>query len=82
MVVVGPQSQKLSWGVCVCVWREGCRVCREGKEWTHTNLFISALSYVGRRSSSNLAIVEVKMLSGFSPMEGTIQSVSLFCFFI
>ncbi|KAM9674111.1 alpha-2-macroglobulin-like protein 1 [Trichechus inunguis] len=28
-------------------------------------------SYVGSRSSSNLAVVEVKMLSGFSPMEGT-----------
>lgn len=32
-------------------------------------------SYVGSRSSSNLAIVEVKMLSGFSPTEGTIQSL-------
>ncbi|XP_053081769.1 alpha-2-macroglobulin-like protein 1 isoform X2 [Acinonyx jubatus] len=30
-------------------------------------------SYVGSRSSSNMAIVEVKMLSGFSPMEGTNQ---------
>ncbi|XP_032014868.1 alpha-2-macroglobulin-like protein 1 [Hylobates moloch] len=30
-------------------------------------------SYVGGRSSSNMAIVEVKMLSGFSPMEGTNQ---------
>ncbi|XP_032126250.1 alpha-2-macroglobulin-like protein 1 [Sapajus apella] len=30
-------------------------------------------SYVGSRSSSNMAIVEVKMLSGFSPMEGTSQ---------
>lgn len=30
-------------------------------------------SYVGSRSSSNMAIVEVKMLSGFSPMEGTHQ---------
>ncbi|XP_036038664.1 alpha-2-macroglobulin-like protein 1 [Onychomys torridus] len=30
-------------------------------------------SYVGSRSSSNMAIVEVKMLSGFSPMEGTRQ---------
>ncbi|XP_031526558.2 alpha-2-macroglobulin-like protein 1 [Vicugna pacos] len=30
-------------------------------------------SYVGSRSSSNMAIVEVKMLSGFSPMEGTKQ---------
>ncbi|XP_028388838.1 alpha-2-macroglobulin-like protein 1 [Phyllostomus discolor] len=30
-------------------------------------------SYVGSRSSSNMAIVEVKMLSGFSPMEGTDQ---------
>ncbi|XP_006875521.1 PREDICTED: alpha-2-macroglobulin-like protein 1 [Chrysochloris asiatica] len=27
-------------------------------------------SYVGSRSSSNMAIVEVKMLSGFNPMEG------------
>ncbi|KAK2505055.1 hypothetical protein MC885_020269 [Smutsia gigantea] len=32
-------------------------------------------SYVGSRSSSNLAIVEVKMLSGFSPTEGTSQSL-------
>ncbi|XP_024435375.3 alpha-2-macroglobulin-like protein 1 [Desmodus rotundus] len=30
-------------------------------------------SYVGSRSSSNMAIVEVKMLSGFSPTEGTNQ---------
>ncbi|XP_032203069.1 alpha-2-macroglobulin-like protein 1 isoform X1 [Mustela erminea] len=30
-------------------------------------------SYVGSRSSSNMVIVEVKMLSGFSPMEGTNQ---------
>ncbi|XP_017749735.1 PREDICTED: alpha-2-macroglobulin-like protein 1 [Rhinopithecus bieti] len=30
-------------------------------------------SYVGSRSSSNMVIVEVKMLSGFSPMEGTSQ---------
>ncbi|XP_037060065.1 alpha-2-macroglobulin-like protein 1 [Peromyscus leucopus] len=30
-------------------------------------------SYVGSRSSSNMAIVEVKMLSGFSPVEGTKQ---------
>ncbi|KAF6338697.1 alpha-2-macroglobulin like 1 [Rhinolophus ferrumequinum] len=30
-------------------------------------------SYVGSRTSSNMAIVEVKMLSGFSPMEGTNQ---------
>ncbi|XP_015419559.1 PREDICTED: alpha-2-macroglobulin-like protein 1 [Myotis davidii] len=30
-------------------------------------------SYVGSRSSSNMAIVEVKMLSGFNPMEGTDQ---------
>ncbi|XP_040594422.1 alpha-2-macroglobulin-like protein 1 isoform X3 [Mesocricetus auratus] len=30
-------------------------------------------SYVGSRSSSNMAIVEVKMLSGFSPIEGTKQ---------
>ncbi|XP_043736825.1 alpha-2-macroglobulin-like protein 1 isoform X2 [Cervus elaphus] len=30
-------------------------------------------SYVGSRSSSNMAIVEVKMLSGFSPVEGTNQ---------
>ncbi|TKC52175.1 hypothetical protein EI555_018153 [Monodon monoceros] len=30
-------------------------------------------SYVGSRSSSNMVIVEVKMLSGFSPMEGTHQ---------
>nr|XP_014706448.1 alpha-2-macroglobulin-like protein 1 isoform X1 [Equus asinus] len=30
-------------------------------------------SYVGSRSSSNMAIVEVKMLSGFSPMDGTNQ---------
>uniref|UniRef100_A0A2K5CR88 Alpha-2-macroglobulin like 1 n=1 Tax=Aotus nancymaae TaxID=37293 RepID=A0A2K5CR88_AOTNA len=30
-------------------------------------------SYVGSRSSSNMAIVEVKMLSGFSPTEGTSQ---------
>lgn len=30
-------------------------------------------SYTGSRSSSNMAIVEVKMLSGFSPMEGTKQ---------
>uniref|UniRef100_A0A667GMA5 Alpha-2-macroglobulin like 1 n=1 Tax=Lynx canadensis TaxID=61383 RepID=A0A667GMA5_LYNCA len=30
-------------------------------------------SYVGSRGSSNMAIVEVKMLSGFSPMEGTNQ---------
>ncbi|KAM8912429.1 alpha-2-macroglobulin-like protein 1 [Lycaon pictus] len=30
-------------------------------------------SYVGSRSSSNMAIVEVKMLSGFSPKEGTNQ---------
>ncbi|XP_053410606.1 alpha-2-macroglobulin-like protein 1 [Nycticebus coucang] len=28
-------------------------------------------SYVGSRNSSNMAIVEVKMLSGFSPLEGT-----------
>ncbi|XP_037703143.1 LOW QUALITY PROTEIN: alpha-2-macroglobulin-like protein 1 [Choloepus didactylus] len=28
-------------------------------------------SYVGSRTSSNMAIVEVKMLSGFSPVEGT-----------
>uniref|UniRef100_F7IAK8 Alpha-2-macroglobulin like 1 n=1 Tax=Callithrix jacchus TaxID=9483 RepID=F7IAK8_CALJA len=32
-------------------------------------------SYVGSRSSSNMAIVEVKMLSGFNPMEGTSQSL-------
>ncbi|KAL1790170.1 alpha-2-macroglobulin 1, partial [Sigmodon hispidus] len=32
-------------------------------------------SYVGSRSSSNMAIVEVKMLSGFSPVEGTKQSL-------
>uniref|UniRef100_A0A8C0JWJ8 Alpha-macroglobulin receptor-binding domain-containing protein n=1 Tax=Canis lupus dingo TaxID=286419 RepID=A0A8C0JWJ8_CANLU len=37
-------------------------------------------SYVGSRSSSNMAIVEVKMLSGFSPKEGTNQLVSLFYF--
>uniref|UniRef100_A0A2K5ZTY0 Alpha-2-macroglobulin like 1 n=1 Tax=Mandrillus leucophaeus TaxID=9568 RepID=A0A2K5ZTY0_MANLE len=30
-------------------------------------------SYVGSRSSSNMVIVEVKLLSGFSPMEGTSQ---------
>uniref|UniRef100_A0A8C5VC95 Alpha-2-macroglobulin like 1 n=1 Tax=Microcebus murinus TaxID=30608 RepID=A0A8C5VC95_MICMU len=30
-------------------------------------------SYVGSRNSSNMAIVEVKMLSGFSPVEGTSQ---------
>ncbi|KAM6214236.1 alpha-2-macroglobulin-like protein 1 [Rhynchocyon petersi] len=30
-------------------------------------------SYVGSRSSSNMAIVEMKMLSGFSPIEGTNQ---------
>ncbi|XP_043417749.1 alpha-2-macroglobulin-like protein 1 [Prionailurus bengalensis] len=30
-------------------------------------------SYGGSHSSSNMAIVEVKMLSGFSPMEGTNQ---------
>ncbi|XP_008048508.1 alpha-2-macroglobulin-like protein 1 [Carlito syrichta] len=30
-------------------------------------------SYVGSRSSSNMAIVEVKMLSGFSPAESTSQ---------
>ncbi|XP_007469423.1 PREDICTED: LOW QUALITY PROTEIN: alpha-2-macroglobulin-like protein 1 [Lipotes vexillifer] len=30
-------------------------------------------SYVGSRSSSNMVIVEVKMLSGFSPVEGTHQ---------
>uniref|UniRef100_A0A2K5LJR6 Alpha-2-macroglobulin like 1 n=1 Tax=Cercocebus atys TaxID=9531 RepID=A0A2K5LJR6_CERAT len=30
-------------------------------------------SYVGSRSSSNMVIVEVKMLSGFSPREGTSQ---------
>ncbi|XP_077615170.1 alpha-2-macroglobulin-like protein 1 [Crocuta crocuta] len=30
-------------------------------------------SYVGSRSSSNMAIVEVKMLSGFSPVDGTNQ---------
>ncbi|XP_007537691.1 alpha-2-macroglobulin-like protein 1 [Erinaceus europaeus] len=30
-------------------------------------------SYVGSRSSSNMAIVEVKMLSGFNPIEGTNQ---------
>nr|KAF6451459.1 alpha-2-macroglobulin like 1 [Molossus molossus] len=30
-------------------------------------------SYVGSRSSSNMAIVEVKMLSGFSPKKGTNQ---------
>ncbi|XP_039730254.1 alpha-2-macroglobulin-like protein 1 [Pteropus medius] len=30
-------------------------------------------NYVGSRSSSNMAIVEVKMLSGFSPMDGTNQ---------
>uniref|UniRef100_H0X4U9 Alpha-2-macroglobulin like 1 n=1 Tax=Otolemur garnettii TaxID=30611 RepID=H0X4U9_OTOGA len=30
-------------------------------------------SYVGSRNSSNMAIVEVKMLSGFSPLEGTNQ---------
>ncbi|XP_054446808.1 alpha-2-macroglobulin-like protein 1 [Pteronotus mesoamericanus] len=30
-------------------------------------------SYVGSRSSSNMAILEVKMLSGFSPVEGTNQ---------
>uniref|UniRef100_A0A8C9DG53 Alpha-2-macroglobulin like 1 n=1 Tax=Prolemur simus TaxID=1328070 RepID=A0A8C9DG53_PROSS len=30
-------------------------------------------SYVGSRNSSNMAIVEVKMLSGFSPVEGTNQ---------
>uniref|UniRef100_A0A2K6C6J5 Alpha-2-macroglobulin like 1 n=1 Tax=Macaca nemestrina TaxID=9545 RepID=A0A2K6C6J5_MACNE len=30
-------------------------------------------SYVGSRSSSNMVIVEVKMLSGFSPMEGSSQ---------
>lgn len=43
-------------------------------------MLLSALSYVGSRSSSNMAIVEVKMLSGFGPMEGTNQFVSLFCF--
>ncbi|XP_054998741.1 LOW QUALITY PROTEIN: alpha-2-macroglobulin-like protein 1 [Sorex araneus] len=31
------------------------------------------VSYVGSRGSSNMAIVEVKMLSGFSPAEGTKQ---------
>ncbi|XP_077026073.1 alpha-2-macroglobulin-like protein 1 isoform X2 [Tamandua tetradactyla] len=30
-------------------------------------------SYVGSRNASNMAIVEVKMLSGFSPTEGTNQ---------
>uniref|UniRef100_A0A2K6G6W9 Alpha-2-macroglobulin like 1 n=1 Tax=Propithecus coquereli TaxID=379532 RepID=A0A2K6G6W9_PROCO len=30
-------------------------------------------SYVGSRNSSNMAIVEVKMLSGFTPVEGTNQ---------
>ncbi|XP_059968826.1 alpha-2-macroglobulin-like protein 1 [Mesoplodon densirostris] len=30
-------------------------------------------SYVGSRSSSNMVILEVKMLSGFSPVEGTNQ---------
>ncbi|XP_007101900.2 alpha-2-macroglobulin-like protein 1 [Physeter macrocephalus] len=30
-------------------------------------------SYVGSRSSSNMVIVEIKMLSGFSPVEGTNQ---------
>lgn len=45
------------------------------------SLLLPAPSYVGSRSSSNMAIVEVKMLSGFSPVEGTKQSVSGFCFF-
>uniref|UniRef100_A0A8D1J1P7 Alpha-macroglobulin receptor-binding domain-containing protein n=1 Tax=Sus scrofa TaxID=9823 RepID=A0A8D1J1P7_PIG len=46
-----------------------------GEIMAHTAFF--ALSYVGSRSSSNMAIVEVNMLSGFSPKEGT----NLLCYF-
>ena len=86
-------EQRLRWGhldhrsgvgmcVCVCVCLCVCwdRVGWEGKSWAHKGLLLSALSYVGSRSSSNMAIVEVKMLSGFSPTEGTNQLVSHFSF--
>uniref|UniRef100_A0A2K6UF66 Alpha-2-macroglobulin like 1 n=1 Tax=Saimiri boliviensis boliviensis TaxID=39432 RepID=A0A2K6UF66_SAIBB len=45
------------------------------EQWTSPRSLTLTIhtSYVGSRSSSNMAIVEVKMLSGFSPMEGTSQ---------
>ncbi|RKX11135.1 hypothetical protein D9A70_11680 [Streptococcus agalactiae] len=67
--------------VCVCVCIVNTQVLR-GRQWADTGLLLSALSYVGSRSSSNMAIVEVKMLSGFSPVEGTNQLVSCFCFLV
>ncbi|XP_026358288.4 alpha-2-macroglobulin-like protein 1 [Ursus arctos] len=46
--------------------------CEQGASPRSLTLTVRT-SYVGSRSSSNMAIVEVKMLSGFGPMEGTNQ---------
>ena len=62
--------------VCVCVMQT--QSVLGGEIMAHTAFF--ALSYVGSRSSSNMAIVEVNMLSGFSPKEGTNLLVS--CFYL
>lgn len=56
--------------VCISVFEHVYKCAR-----THTGWLLFTLSYVGRRGASNMAIVEVKMLSGFNPAEGTRQQV-------
>ncbi|XP_057558260.1 alpha-2-macroglobulin-like protein 1 isoform X2 [Hippopotamus amphibius kiboko] len=66
--ILPPKSVE-AFSLSVEVGKAGCEQATSPRSLTLT----IHTSYVGSRSSSNMAIVEVKMLSGFSPMEGTNQ---------
>lgn len=45
-----------------------------------SNVLLSCLffSYIGDRETSNMALVEMEMLSGFSPVKSSVKAVRLF----
>ncbi|XP_063289881.1 alpha-2-macroglobulin-like protein 1 [Pelobates fuscus] len=68
---VYPKISRLSFDLEVLVYHSQCN--SQGLE--QLQMFIS-VSYTGSRSSSNMVLIEVEMLSGFSPGEDTAAVVN------
>ncbi|KFV16152.1 Ovostatin, partial [Tauraco erythrolophus] len=59
------------YGYCNCGY---CPDCPAGMDQTDGILCCS--SYTGKRSSSNMVIIDVKMLSGFVPVKSSLDKVN------